>query len=123
MLSALTRNLYLLAKSTSPVDPSSFLRALQNLLCTTQQDFNYNTQQDASDILNHVLEQIKLSSMPSQQFFLTKLDVSVTCNSCKQSSPTVEIFNILTLPVSASVQLSLEKLQENEQLTGDDKWF
>ena len=55
LVKSVALNMSLLKRSTSPVDPSNFLRALQRKMSTSiDASFNFNTQQDAQEILrNH----------------------------------------------------------------------
>ena len=65
---ALSLNLSLIKKRSTPVDPSNFLRAFQNEISRKRGiPFNINTQQDVVEMLEFLIEELKGASVVEDQ--------------------------------------------------------
>ena len=63
LLSAFTAVMRQMSTSSSPVDPSGFLKALQVVIrASGNKNFNFNSQQDAAEVLQHVLDNMSKDS-------------------------------------------------------------
>ena len=111
----------LLKHSTSPVDPLNFLQALQLKMSTSfDPSFNFNTQQDAPDILRVLLHEFKGSSSIAEDNVATTVQTTVMCDICSCSSTTEEKSDILLLPTGKHISTSPNALLEIQSLTADN---
>ena len=110
--------------STKPVDPSNFLWALKRKLSNLRGvPFDFNTQQDVAEILQVVLDELKGVSLAASQLISNTQKITVSCNTCFCSSESEENLDILTLPVSADIQTSINQFLKPEILSLQNKWF
>ena len=64
LLKSITQNMKIKSKSKKPVDPSNFLWALTRKISESHQaPFNFNSQQDAAEVLQFVTDELKGSSV------------------------------------------------------------
>ena len=109
-----------LTTSTSAVDPSSFLRALQHKISVIKNaPFNINSQQDVPEILQVVLDELCGPSVVANDITSSTI-TSTSCNTCFLSSGQEASSSILPLPVMSSISESLNHFLEPEKLMGDD---
>ena len=120
---SLVRTLSKLAKSTSQVDPSSFLRTLQHKISVIKKaPFNINSQQDVPEILQVVLDELCGPSVVANDIASSTITSTTSCNTCFLSSTQEASSSILALPLMSSISESLKHFLEPEQLTGDNCW-
>ena len=118
-----------LTKSTSAVDPSSFLRALQHKISAIKNaPFNINSQQDVPEILQVVLDELCGPSVVVNDIASSTITSTTSCNTCFLSSSQEASASILPLPVMSSISESLNHFLEPEQLEpeqlmGDNCWY
>ena len=109
---------------TKPVDPSNFLWALKRKLHNLRGvPFDSYTQQYVVEILQVVLNELKGVSLAASQLISGTQKVTVSCNTCFCSSESDENLDILTLPVSADIQTSVNQFLKTEILSSQNKWF
>ena len=119
LASSFRRVMAKLDSSKSCVDPSFFLTSLTNSLRKSgRASFDINTQQDAVEILEHILSELLGGSAVASRTLSIKILTDISCNSCFQSSPTEDCCVILQLPVRANIQSSLNSLFISECLEG-----
>ena len=124
LVRSLTLNLSLVTKRTTPIDPSNFLRAFQNNISNKQGiAFNINTQQDAPEILQILLDELKGTSPIADGLLSSSIVRTTTCDTCFSSSLQEEKLNIVNFPLSNSIPSSLNLFLKPEYLKGNDKWF
>ena len=124
MLRAISLNMAVKKNSTKPVDPSNFLWALKRKLSIIRGvPFNFNTQQDVAEILQVVLDELKGISIAASHLICNTQKITVSCNTCFCSSVSEENLDIVTLPVSADIQTSMNQFLKPEILTSQNKWF
>ena len=105
--------------SKSCVDPSFFLTSLTNSFRKSgRASFAVNTQQDAVEILEHILGELLGDSAVASRTLSLKILTDISCNSCFQSSPIEDCCVILQLPIRANIQSSLNSLFISECLEG-----
>ena len=76
-----------LTKSTSAVDPSSFLRALQHKISVIKNaPFNINSQQDVPEILQVVLDELCGPSVVANDIASSTITSTTSCNTFFLSS-------------------------------------
>ena len=82
VVTALTLNMSLLKKQSSPVDPSNFLRAFQNSISRKRgTPFNFNTQQDVPEILQLLIDELKGESTIADDIISVSANSATTWNS------------------------------------------
>ena len=123
LVKALSLNMSLLSCASSHVDPSNFLRLLQQKISVTNASFNFNTQQDVSEILKVLLDEFKGLLTLAEEVFSTTLQSTISCDVCLCSSVKEDKYDILTLPTTKHISSSLDKLLQSESLSGDNMWF
>ena len=124
MLRAISLNMAVKKNSTKPVDPSNFLWALKRkLFIILGVSFNFNTHQDVAEILQVVLDELKGISIAASHLICNTQKITVSCNTCFCSSVSEENLDIVTLPVTADIQTSMNKFLKPEILTSQNKWF
>ena len=115
----------LIKRSSSPIDPSNFLRALErNITLSRGTAFNFNSQHDVPEILHVVLDELKGMSPRADSLIATTTQTSITCDTCFCSSVKEQKDDmLLLLPTSKHVSSSFNNLLQTESLSGDNKWF
>ena len=86
-------------------------------------DFNLLQQQDASEIISCILEELYLESPHAQDTLRTTLKNQVSCNNCYVRLSNEESTSTLHLPVTKSIQTALNIFLESEELTESDSCF
>ena len=79
--------------STKPIDPSNFSWALKRKLSNLRvATFDFNTQQDVTEVLQVVLDELKGVSLAARQLIHNTQKIIVSCNTCFCCSESEEIF-------------------------------
>ena len=119
-------SLYIAVKKnwTKPVHSPNILWALKCKLSNLRRvPFDFNTQQHMQEILQVVLDELKGVSLAASQLISNTQKITVSCNTCFCSSESEENLDILTLPVSADIQTSINQFLKPEILSSQNKWF
>ena len=123
-LSAFLKIMSLLKTSKTPIDPSQFLRFLKQVLVKSgRADFNLFQQQDAAEILSCILIELCSESPIASDMISVYVKNTTTCSQCLQSNIIEDPCMILQLPVSKSVQGSIDCFLKPEELNGDNSYF
>ena len=85
--------------------------------------FDFNTQQDVTKILQIVLDDLKDISLAARHLIPNTQKNTASCNTCFCSPVSEENLDILTLPVSADIQISINQFLNPEILSSQNKWF
>ena len=110
--------------SSKPIDPSFFLRSLQQKISSIRNiTFNFNTQQDVPEVLQVVLDEIKGTSPLIADTFTSRIQTTITCDTCCCSSVKEDNYNILSVPTLPNVSSSLDKFFQDESLLGENMWL
>ena len=124
LVKALTLNLSLLGKRNSPIDPSNFLRAFQKKVIEKRgTPFNINTQQDVLEILQILLDELKVASPIADGIISSSIVRSTTCDNCFSSTSREDKHDIISFPLCDSLLSSLDMFLKPEELTDNNKWF
>ena len=124
LVKSVALNMSLLNRSTSPIDPSNFLRALQQKMSTSiDASFHFNTQQDAPEILRILLEELKGTSSLADELVSTTIETTVVCDVCLCFSTKEEKMDIIPVPLKKHITNSLHHLLQIQPLTGANMWF
>ena len=117
-------NLSLLGKRSSPIDPSNFLRALQNLISRTRNSpFNVNTMQDASEILQIIIDELKGTSILADDIISSSLKTITFCEQCNSFDSAETKHEIIQLPLTNSITSSLNSFLSPVDCRGSNKCF
>ena len=110
--------------SNKPVDPSNFLWPLKCKLSNLRRvPFDFNTEQGVAEILQVILDELKGVSLAASQLISNIQKITVSCNNCFCSSDSEENLDILTVPVSADIQASINQFLMPETLSSHNKWI
>ena len=108
LLSAFHAVMRQMSTSSSPVDPSGFLRSLQVVIrAAGNTTFNFNSQQDAAEVLQHVMENMSNDSPIAASTVSIAIETTTTCNTCLLSDTSENKTFCIKVPVQKSVQLAL----------------
>ena len=124
MTRAVTLNMSLLKRQTTPLDPSNILWALYRKLSTNKQvPFQVNTLQDVPEILQVVFDELRGHSTIASNILATSVRTSTTCDTCGCCNIHEVKFDMIPLPLAKSISLPLGRYLSSENLTGVKKWF
>ena len=113
-----------LKRQTTPLDPSNSLWALHRKLSTNKQvSFQFNTQQDVTEILQVVLDELKGDLAIASNIVATSVRTSTTCDICGCCNIDEVKLDIIPLPLAKSISLSLDRYLSSENLTGATNGF
>ena len=112
------------SRSNKPVDPSNFLWALTRKISESRHaPFNFNSQQDAAEVLQFVIDELKGTSVAASYFISNTIRINIWCNQYLCFSAKEEKLDILTIPLSPNINSSFSKFLKPEILESDNKWF
>ena len=108
-----------------PNDLSNFLWAFKHkMLSTHSAPFDFDSQQDVAEILQVVFDELKGTSMATEDLRSNTLRTTVACNSCFCSAVREEKQDIVSIPIAAdNIHISLEEFISCELLTLENEWF
>ena len=116
--------MFLLKSSKSTIDPSQFLRFLEEVLVKSGRlHFNIFEQQDVGEILACILDELCGDFILALDLVQVKTKVTIDCLSCHQSIDNEDPFSILKLPLANTMQSSLDSFLMPEHLSGDNSFF
>ena len=114
----------LLDTSKSVIDPSFVLISLENTFKKAgRRLFNYNTQQDAGEILDYILNEYSDYSASARRTILLRHSTEISCDSCYQFHSNEDDSLVLKLPIGKSVQTSLNAIFISESNSGENAPF
>ena len=124
LLKSITLNMKIKSRSNKPVDPSNFLWALSRKISESRHaPFNFNFQQDAAEVLQFVIDELKGTSVVASDLISNTIRINISCNQCFCFSAKEEKLDILTIPLSPNINSSLSKFLKPEILESGNKWF
>ena len=124
LLKSITLNMKIKSRSNKPVDPSNFLWALTRKISESRHaPFNFNSQQDAAEVLQFVIDDLKGTSVAASDLISNTIGINVSCNQCFCFSVKEEKIDILTISLSPNINSSFFKFLKPEILESDNKWF
>ena len=123
LVKSISLNMSLLKRSSTPVDPSNFLRALvQKISSIRERPFNFNTQQDVPEVLLVIHDELKGLSPLADSILSTTVCSSITCDTCFCSS-VQEKLDMLHLSPKKHISSSLNHFLQSENFTRQIKWL
>ena len=84
---------------------------------------NFNSQQDAAEVLQFVIDELKGTSVAASDLISNTIRISISCNRYFCFSAKEEKLDILTIPLSPNINSSLSKFLKPEILESENKWF
>ena len=107
-VSSFVKIMSLLKSSKKPIDPSNFLRNLQNAAIKSgKTDFNVFQQQDAAEVLTCILNELFSVGVSAQNMINVSIKVTITCQKCDQDNVKEDVSSVLQVPVKGNIQSSL----------------
>ena len=98
----------LLKISKVALDPSYFLKCVKQIICKVGNPaFNLFSQQNAAEILSYILEELCGESIHASEDIRIHIRQTISCTTCQQYTSTEDSSSIFQLPVSESMQSSL----------------
>ena len=85
--------------------------------------FNFNSQQDAAEMLQFVIDVLKSTSVAASDLISNTIRIKFSCNQCFCFSANKEKLDILTIPLSPNISSPFSKFLKPENLDSDNKWF
>ena len=124
LLKSIALNMKIKSRSNKPVDPSNFLWALSHKISEScHVPFNFNSQQDAAEVLQFVIDELKGTSVAANDLISNTIRINISCNQCFCFSAKEEKLDILTIQLSPNINSSLSKFLKPEILESENKWF
>ena len=124
LLKSITLNMKTKSRSKKPVDISNFSRALTCKISESRHaPFNFNSQQDAAEMLQFVTDELKGTSLAASDLISNTIRINASCNQCFCSSAKEKKLDILTIPLPPNIDSSFSKLLKPEILNSVNKWF
>ena len=78
LLKSITLNMKVKSRSNKPVDPSNFLWALIRKISESRHaPFNFNSQQDAAEVLQFVIDELKSTSVAASDLISNTVKINV----------------------------------------------
>ena len=103
---------------------SNFLWALTGKISESRHaPFNFNSQQDAAEVLQLVIDELKGTSVAVSHLISNTIRINVSCNQCFYFSAKEEKLDILTIPLSPNINFSFSKFSKPEILESNNNWF
>ena len=122
LLKSIALNMKIKSRSKKPVDPSNFLWALSRKISESRHvPFNFNSQQDAAEVLQFVIDELKGTSVAASDLISNTFRINISCNQCFCFSAKEEKLDILTIPLSPNINSSLSKFLKPEILESENK--
>ena len=122
LLKSIALNIKIKSRSNKPVDPSNFLWALSRKISESRHvPFNFNSQQDAAEVLQFVIDELKGTSVAASDLISNTIRINISCNQCFCFSAKEEKRDILTIPFSPTINSSLSKFLKPEILESENK--
>ena len=105
-------------------DPSNFLWALTCKISESRHaHFNFNSQQDAPEVLQFVIDEVKGTSVAAGDLISNTIRINVLCSQYFCFSAKEEKLNILIFVLSPNINSSFSKVLKPEILESHNKWF
>ena len=95
--------------------PLSFLRHSKSHI--GQATFEWNKQQDVSEVLQHLLTEVRSICLPAYQRLTVSVVSTITCDTCYESSISEQDESILTVPMGGNIQECVQKYLAPVQLS------
>ena len=107
-----------------PTNPSNFWSPLKPKMADIHYVlFDFNSQQDAVEVLQVILDDLKGTSILANDLVSNTLKTTITCITCLCSAAKEEKCDMLPLPMSNNIKTSLDKLLHSQTSSSQNKWF
>ena len=123
-VSSFVKIMSLLRTSKQPIDPSHFLKHLNNTIIKSgKQNFNIFEQQDAAEVLSSIFEELFTVGISAMNMVKVSSRVTITCCKCNSDNVQEDSTAILQVPVEANLQSSLNVFPAPELLSEENSYF
>ena len=123
-VTAFVKIMPLLQTSKGALDPSYFLKCLKQIISKAGSPaFDLFSQQDATEILSYILGELCRECIHASESVRIHIRQTISCTACQQYTSTENSSSILQLPVSESIQKSLNSYLESNFLSGENEFF
>ena len=103
---------------------SNFLWAFKHKISSLHSaPFDFDSQQDVAEILQVVFDELKRTSITTEDLLSNTLRTIFVCNCCFCSAVREEKQDIVSIPMAGNIHISLEKFISCELLTVENEWF
>ena len=124
LLKSVALNMAIKEKSAVHIDPPNSLWALKCKISSTHSaPFDFNSQQDVSEILQVIFDEFKRTSLRTDYLLSDTLRTTITCNGYFCSSVREEKLDIVSVSMADNFNSSLEIFFSTELLTSENDWF
>ena len=104
LLKSITLNMKIKSRSNKTVDPSNFLWTLTRKISESPDvPFNFNSQQEAAEVLQFVIDELKGTSVAASDFISNTIRTNVSCNQYFCFSAKEEKLDILKIPLFPNI--------------------
>ena len=110
-------NMTLLKRSQTAIDPSNFLRALENSMKESYPNFTFNQPQDAAEVLVNVVGALASCSHVLSHLFAIRVKSIISCDFCDCSAVEENILNVLDIPVDTKTSSALATRLNREAIS------
>ena len=118
LLKALVKTMLCLNTSKEAIDPKSFLSQLGSYVSKVKGTlFQVNTQHDACEVLEYILQELVASSNVISASLTTRLARTVTCYTCEDLSEFEDSFTILAAEMEDSVERAVNRFMKDDVLS------
>ena len=119
LVSNFCRVMFLLKSSKNTIDPSYFLNAFsQHMTKSGRIDFQINSQQDAPEILEYLLDYFSSLSVNTKEILNLSVRTTKTCHCCQTTTFEDEPHSILKLSVARDLNKSIQSFTKQEVVQG-----
>ena len=103
---------------------SNFLWAFKHKISSLHSaPFDFDSKQDVAEILQVVFDELKGTSITTEDLLSNTLRTIFVCNCCFCSAVREEKQDIVSIPMAGNIHISLEKFISCELLTVENEWF
>ena len=110
-------------RSKPVINPSFFVSSFASFIKKRTRNFMVNQQQDCAEVLNYILEGLFELIPELQKLCSVVIETKITCSACLNISSSKETMPILILPVSSSLNQSLNDYLSTEVLKGEKAYY
>ena len=113
-----------LQTSKGALDPSYVLKCLKQIISKAGNPAPHLfSQQDAAEFLSYILEELCGESIHASESIRIHIRQTISSTACQQYTSTEDSPSILQLPVSESIQKSLNSYLKSNFLSGENEFF
>ena len=117
LASSFLKIMSLLNSSTTPIDPSSFIKCLGRVIRKSgNKTFEMNQQQDVAEALGYVLEELCSCSSKVADSINCRYRTSTVCSTCLEERCEEQTSSTLSVPMADNLQAAVDTFFKPEQV-------